>query len=248
MVVETFHRIILSYDVQGSTGLDTATKILARRLLRDGLRTALKAASIPDEASAFLDTGDGAIVLIDATVSKQRVLGPCLTAFHDELQRSYERSTERFQTRLSVHAGDVHSGPDGYVGADLDHVCRLVEAPILKRTMEATPSASLGVIVSDVVYQQAVWRADPVVFPADYAPVVATVKETTASAWVRIPGWKRPPLVSAARDGAGPDVPAPAPPDAHHPAGVAVNGSVGVLGTATINGPFTMNGPAGGAR
>lgn len=263
MVAETFHRTILSYDVQRSTSLDNSAKIHIRRFLRDGLDHALTAAGIPAEAATFLDTGDGAIILMDATVSKQQVLDAWLGDFHDVLQRGYERSPERFQTRLSIHAGEVHSSPDGHVGGDLEHACRLVDAPILKQTLAATPSASLGVIVSDVVYQQVVRHAAPALDPASFSPVVVHVKETTAPAWLHLPGWARVPSVSGAHDGGGDDgkrgpgaaaaassaatSAAPGSAAGQHP-GIAVTGPVGVIGTATVNGPFTVGGPAGGAR
>lgn len=237
---EAAHYLILCYDIQNSARLGNDDKLAARELLSDCRDAAIDAASITAESAQVKDLGDGALVLFGAQVPKLRVLGPWLDAFHGHLQRAFERAADGCQVRLAVHSGEVHSSLGDYSGADLDFVTRLVDAPIAKRVLTVTPSASLVVIVSDVVYHQVVRQGAPTLVPASYSAVRFSVKEADAAAWLHVPGWARVPL----------------PPDAHASAssartnqksqdrrGISIgdNASIGVIGNGTTTGPFTFH-------
>lgn len=248
MVPETFHHTILCYDLQESAKLENPAKLHMRQVMRESLQAALQITSISAESVNVLDTGDGAIVLLNATVSKQRVLDTWLGAFHERIQRNYERSSVRCQLRLSIHAGEVHIGPEDQLAPDLDFAARLVNAPIAKRTLETTPSAGLAVIVSDAFYHQVVRQAGPAV-SAGFTEVAVQVKETDTSAWLHLPGWARVPLPPPPPPPPAAETAAPAAQGAGGPDRVSVTGgTVGVIGSTTVTGPFTVNGSRGGAR
>lgn len=243
---EALHHLILYYDVQDSAQLTNPAKLAARELLRDCRDRALAAAAIPADSVSFNDTGDGELILFDARVSKIQVLSDWLSAFHDRLQRAYERSADRFQTRLELNAGEVHQSLDGHAGTDLDLGARLVSAPAAKAVLAATPSAALAVIVSDEIYRQVVKPNAPIFDPASFAPIPVRVKETDTSAWLHLPGWKRVPMPAAL---AAPEPPPPLDGAASRVGfdRISVQGPVGVIGEQHVQGDFNFGMP-GGAR
>ncbi|WP_194895401.1 adenylate/guanylate cyclase domain-containing protein [Catenulispora pinisilvae] len=261
MSEEALHHLILFYDIQGSAGLTNPEKLVARRVLQDCCTGALESASIPADRVSVKDLGDGAMVLFTAEVPKSQVLGAWLSEFHALLQRAYERSTRPFQVRLAVHSGELHPSLNEHTGTALDFTARLVDAPVAKRLLASTPSASLAVIVSDVVYDQVVRHGGGGLAPTSFSPITVQVKETDTSAWLHLPGWTRVPMPPDAEgadrpgrssgspgtsgktnsaDSPGPDV---------LKDGVSVSGGVvGVIGTSTVHGPFTVGGSPDGAK
>ena len=244
MDAEALHHLILDYDVQLSTRLDNATKDMLRRRLRDACVIASAAAGVPESAITVLDRGDGAILLFRADVPKQRVLGVWLGAFHDRLLHAYMRSTPRVQVRLAVHAGEVQPSGDGHVSPDIDFVSRLVDAPEAKRILAAVPSAALALVVSEAIYRQVVRPAAASLDPAAYVRIPVRVKETDETAWLRLPGWAKVPVVGSGPGSETASEPPRGDQDAGGPAGGGVfNGPVGVVGQATGN-TFHLGGGA----
>jgi class 3 adenylate cyclase len=245
MPVEALHHLILFYDVQQSARLANPRKRVVRELLSDCRSAAMEAASIPAESVYTKDLGDGAMILFTAEIPKSRILGTWLDAFHQRLQGAYERSADGCQVRMGIHAGEIEQSLGDYSSADLDFTARLVDAPIAKSVLAATPSASLAVIVSDAIYRQVVRHGAPALAPESYCAVTISVKETDAVAWLHLPGWVRVPLP--------PDTPAAPPPDQadqtdEHRRGTFVWGNVGVIGDRTTTGPITFHDPTGGDR
>ena len=187
------------------------------------------------------DLGDGALLLFDARTPKIRVLGAWLDAFHVSLQHCYERSVDHFQVRLAIHAGEVTPSLGDHSGADLDFTVRLTDAPIAKLVLARTPSASLAVVVSDIVYRQVVRHSAPSIDSTGYTAIAVQVKETNTSAWLHLPGWASVPLpqeLGAASSGTpavGADV----------PERITVKGNVGIIGATTGAGPFNFYSSSG---
>jgi hypothetical protein len=186
------HRTILVADIAGFS--DRRRTDVHQLALRDGLTTVLRRAcersGIPWRACHREDTGDGAIVLAPPEVPKQRFaesLPHELAAALREHNAVHDHRA-RIRLRVALHAGEVRFDAGGVIGHAVIHACRLVDADVLRaRLATAPPDDALALIVSDRFHEDVV-RHSAAADPASYREVRITVKETTATAWLRATG------------------------------------------------------------
>ncbi|MBR7837406.1 hypothetical protein KDL01_29270 [Actinospica durhamensis] len=252
MSEDAMHHLVVLYDIQASAALADPEKLIARQSMNDCCDAALAAASIPSEQVTVKDLGDGAMLRFTADVPKSRVLGVWLREFHAGLKRDYEQMARPSQIRLAVHAGELHRSLSEHTGATLDFIARLVNAPVAKQVLEATPSAPLAVVVSEQIYDQVVRHRGGELEPDAFTPISVQVKETDASAWLYLPGWARvpmPPGLTGAEEAALAARQAESMDNGTARLGrqeIAVSGgNVGVIGQTTVHGSFNVGGPAG---
>ena len=250
MSTEALHHLVVVYDIQGSAGLTDPEKIVARQSLDACCTAALEAAAVPAGQVRVKDLGDGAMLQFGAEVAKSRVLGVWLGTFHSRLRRAYEQAERPVQVRLAVHAGELHPSLDEYTGVALDFTARLADAPAAKRVLDATPSAPLAVIVSEVVYDQVVRHRGGGLEPAAFSRVKLQVKETDTTAWLHLPGWARVPMPQDAETAQAGMKSTRTAADRVRGGGrqqdiTVSGGNVGVIGEATVHGPFTVGGSDG---
>jgi hypothetical protein len=210
--------------------------------LQSILRAAVNGASIGWRRCCWLDRGDGG-VLVAPGDAEHRVVDPLVQHIAAELRRYNRRSSDlaRIRLRMAAHSGLVLASGDRITGMPMVHLARLLDAPPLRRQLEAG-SADLAVLVSDPLYDRIVRPDHGLLDPASFRPVDVEVKETSARAWLLLPG----PVLS------GPDAqprpsgePLPARPG--H-AAVAAAGSLHVsIGTlhGTVVGPLAVDTFAG---
>ncbi len=166
-------RLILAVDIIGFNDprRDDEIQLALRRALYVILDGAL-----PGEAAE--DRGDGILTTLPAGTAVR----PLLSELHTGLRRHNRLSVEpaRMRLRVALHRGEVHRDRHGLAGRAVNHVFRLLDAPAFKALASAT---ELAVIASETVYRTVLGR-DPA-----YEPVIATLKETRAPAWVRLLGF-----------------------------------------------------------
>lgn len=143
----------------------------------------------------------------------------------------------RLRLRLAIHNGVVQPAANGYAGAGVVVVSRMVNAEVLRAVQDALPQVGLVVIVSNRVFVDTVAQGHTVTRPSRFRRVTVQVKEYRDDAWLYLPGFD-------AYDVALPDVgvpdlgrpdvavPAggPAAPSAH-PAGPVSGPQAGVINT-----------------
>lgn len=94
-------------------------------------------------------------------------------------------ASQQIRLRVALHAGEIRSDEHGLVGASVNFAFRLVDAIPLRRALDDSDGV-LAFIVSD-------WFYDNVVRPragadlTSYSETRVAIKETNASAWVRVP-------------------------------------------------------------
>jgi hypothetical protein len=98
--------------------------------------------------------------------------------------------------RLAVHTGVVRSDGNGLVGTAVNHVFRLLEAVQLKQLILRT-GTDVALIASDRVHEDVIRHGLGLVNPGEYHRVDVRVKETVATAWIRVPGMPMPMVVPA---------------------------------------------------
>jgi hypothetical protein len=171
-----------------------------RRQMYDVLEAAAIQAGIPWSECHRVDRGDGVIILVPASVAKEVITEGFVRELDTELATYARRSgaSVAMRMRVALHAGDVVRDAEGWVNAELNTACRLVDLPALRDALEQVPSARLALIVSDMWFK-AVVRHDPgAVDHRDYRLVPITTKELDDWAWIHVPGHPRPDLPSSA--------------------------------------------------
>jgi RNA polymerase sigma factor (sigma-70 family) len=90
----------------------------------------------------------------------------------------------RLRLRMALHAGEVTHDEHGATSTALNLAFRLLDAAPLKHALADSP-ASLALITSDWFYDEVV--RDSTGDAGSYRPVQVTAKETTTTAWIRLP-------------------------------------------------------------
>jgi signal transduction histidine kinase len=208
MHAEPEHRGILALDIQGFGRLDRSnpSRVRMRAGLHRILKNAVAAAGIHAEHAEQSEYGDGVLVLLDPQVSKARLLHPFLPRLAGGLAR-YNRAApdaERLRLRVVVHAGELLRDGQGMTGEDLVFAFRLLDSDLVRTRLRETGD-DLALIVSDVIYQGIIKHGYGGIDPAGFQPSWVTAKETSARAWLYLPGTDRHEVASipASRAAAG---------------------------------------------
>ena len=152
------HRLIVAFDVEGSTMRTNPVKGELRRNLYRLLGQALGATGITAKhLEPHTDRGDGVLILIRPydEVPKTLVLGrlvPILTALLIKHNASVTRPEMRLRLRAVVHAGEVHRDDRGFYGDDIDVACRLLDTPKLKQALREATASPLVLVVSEEIF------------------------------------------------------------------------------------------------
>lgn len=167
--------------------------------LRSELRTAIAAAfaSVKLDVSTCEsnDTGDGLILRIPASVSKHDITTALTGALNTELVRRTmsPRPVEEMRLRLALHAGEVGEDEHGIVGTDLNTVCRLVDAQVLRDVLRAAERSYLAVVVSQTWYDAVIRQGFDPIDPSEYRPARLDKKEVHQTVWINVPSLSEPP-------------------------------------------------------
>ncbi|MFI9814661.1 nucleotidyl cyclase domain-containing protein [Saccharothrix variisporea] len=174
------HRSILVVDIAGFGRLPDPHQIAARDVLTTAVRTGFRTAGIRWGDLAVEGRGDGMAVLVPAWVSKVDLLDPVVPRLAAFLRQHNETAVPHLRVRISLHAGEVHRDPHGWVGSDLNTACRLVDAGPVRAHL----AGHAVLVVSDVIYQGVVRHGYRRVDPAAFSRVEVAEKEVRATAWV----------------------------------------------------------------
>ncbi|RSM41843.1 adenylate/guanylate cyclase [Amycolatopsis balhimycina DSM 5908] len=172
---------LLVADLRGFGSLTNPEQLAARSALYSRLAVSFDEGGVPWDGCAHEDRGDGVLVVVPPEVPKPVLLGPVLDRLVDA-RRSWPRPV-----RIAVHAGDLHHDGLGFVGSDVNHVFRLVEATPLREAL-TTSGAPAAVLISDELYRGTARHGYGPGPARGYFPVPVAEKETRVTAWLTIPG------------------------------------------------------------
>ena len=177
---------------------DDDVRLYVHRSLYDMLEAAFDGSSVPWPECVHEDRGDGALVVVPPAISAAGLVHP----FPDKLLvlvRRHNRvscDAARIQLRVATHVGPVHHDGHGFVGHEVNHLFRMLDAPALKR-MLAGSGADIAFITSGYLYENVVVRRPSLVGTDVFTPVTVRVKETRARAWAYTLGTATPSTVNA---------------------------------------------------
>ena len=139
----------------------------------------------------YEDRGDGVLILVPPKVPKIRLVTDVPRELAAALHRHNQAHSRQAQIRLrlALHAGEIHRDEHGLIGSALIDAARLVDAPVLKRAL-ARSSGVLAVIASQWMFDEVIRHAPDA---RAYREVRVSVKELTATAWIRLLDGTTPP-------------------------------------------------------
>ncbi|MFG2499987.1 hypothetical protein ACGFSB_17445 [Streptomyces sp. NPDC048441] len=182
-------RTILLLDIEKYSDRDDVEQAYLRRMLYDITDRALENAGIEETLRLRADRGDSVMELIDANASLTALLRALLTEVPAQLRAVNRMASSSAQIRLRAVLATGYVAVDeldGWVGSDLNHACRLLDAEVLRAALrERTDDFAL--CVSQSVYAGIVRHDRPGV-PADgFHAVRVESKNGTLEAWLHGP-------------------------------------------------------------
>ncbi|MFC1419139.1 hypothetical protein [Streptacidiphilus cavernicola] len=180
---------VMDIDVEQSGGRGNTPSLLLREALFGAVEQAVGESGIAWHACRLKDLGDGLRLIVPAEVPKARLVHPLAHQLAARL-RAHNRlagPATRIRVRMALHAGELHHGPGGMTGRPLEVVARLLDCGPLRGALAAVPDATVAVILSRPVYDDAVPHGYPGIEPEAFHRVTVSVKETTTEAWLYFP-------------------------------------------------------------
>ena len=170
------YRIIFAVDVRGSTECTNLGRMEFRDAIYTMVEKSLLAAGISERhRDAFVDRGDGMLVLIQQTdkISKTLMLNKVIPHLREQLHNfTTPHLDQPLQVRVVLHAGDVHHDRRGPFGEDLDVAFRLLDAPEVKALRSHNPDP-LFLVISGFIYRAIVSHDYPGIDKDSFAQVAA---------------------------------------------------------------------------
>ncbi|WP_328670890.1 hypothetical protein [Streptomyces sp. NBC_00328] len=182
-------RTILLLDIERYSDRDDVEQAYLRRMLYDITDRTLESAGIDERLRLRADRGDSVMELIDANASVTALLRALLTEVPDQLRAVNRMASSSAQIRLrgvvatGYIAVDEH---DGWVGSDLNHACRLLDAGLLRAALRERPD-DFALCVSESVHAGIVRHDHPGIPAQGFHAVTVDSKNGPLRAWLHGP-------------------------------------------------------------
>lgn len=219
---------IFLLDIEDFSKRDDVEQAYLRRMLFELADRALLTAGIEMTLRRRADRGDSVMELIDSNASPTSLLRTLLTFVPAELRALNRRASSSAQMRLRGVVASGYVAVDdggGWVGSDLNHACRLLDAQVLREALRKRPGNDFALAVSDSVYQGVVRHNHAGVSADEFHAVTMDSKNGPLPAWLH--AWAPGPEAPAGAVDATPSAAAPRR---------APQASTFDLGGATVNG------------
>ncbi|MFK0022509.1 hypothetical protein [Streptomyces sp. NPDC090798] len=182
-------RTILLLDIEKYSDRDDIEQAYLRRMLYDVADRTLERAGIDERLRLRADRGDSVMELIDANASVTALLRALLTEVPTQLHTVNRMASSSAQIRLrgvvatGYVAVDEH---DGWVGSDLNHACRLLDAQLLRAALRER-SDDFALCVSESVHTGIVRHGHAGIPAEDFHAVTVDSKNGPLRAWLHGP-------------------------------------------------------------
>ncbi|MFJ3665628.1 hypothetical protein ACIPSE_04135 [Streptomyces sp. NPDC090106] len=182
-------RTILLVDIERYSDRDDVEQAYLRRMLYDITDRTLRSAGIDETLRLRADRGDSVMELIDANQPVTALLRALLREVPVQLGAVNRMASRSAQIRLRAVvatgyvAVDEH---DGWVGSDLNHACRLLDADILRAALRERAD-DFALCVSDPLYAGVVRHDHPGIPAAGFHAITVDSKNGPLTAWLHGP-------------------------------------------------------------
>lgn len=179
------HKTLLVLDIEKFGPRKHLEQAEAQRVMYDFFRRALAKAEVEQTAARVEDRGDGLFAVLDADVSKVKLIRSTLSELPTALY-DYNRmasNTARIRMRAAVHAGDVEITDKGVVGTPAIEVFRLLNSKKLYAQLGAADEP-LVFAVTDAIYRDVIRHDHSGVRADRFYSIDADDKEPRVEAWI----------------------------------------------------------------
>jgi tetratricopeptide (TPR) repeat protein len=185
---------IVAMDVAGSGARTDPLQLRMRADLRKIVADGFAEQGIDANRLHQSDLGDGLRLIVGPETSPALLLDPFVPGLADALRRhrAAVSDTARLRLRLAVHGGPLHRDSGGWAGRPLIECARMLDAAPVRRVLAVDDDVDLVLVVSQRIYDDVVSHGY-VLDPAMFHPVGIAEKETTATVWIYVPGYRVPP-------------------------------------------------------
>ncbi|WP_461005753.1 hypothetical protein [Streptomyces capparidis] len=179
----------LAADVEKYSRFDTPVQEICQADLDRVLEEAAVLSGLDRASWPRQPQGDQEFAVLPPDTPEALVLGDFVRHLAVRLgERNGNRSEDdRMRLRLAVDVGVARTATLGYSGPAPVAVARYLNAPQLKRVLEALDSADLAVIVSDRLYQDVVRLRVQGLDPRRYVRTHVRQKEFSGYGWIHVP-------------------------------------------------------------
>jgi hypothetical protein len=186
---------LFAVDIAGFTepNRDDDIRLYLHEQLYEILEKSFDYADVPWSQCFHEDRGDGVLVVVPPSIAYRGIIHPLPERLRGLIRRHnhVSRDAAGIQLRAAAHVGPVDHDGHGFVGSDINLLCRMLEARPLKRALSGS-SAELALIVSEYVYSTVICRYPSLVSPEAFRSVRFQIKYTRARAWTYLPGTGNP--------------------------------------------------------
>ncbi|MFB7272706.1 hypothetical protein [Streptomyces sp. NPDC056244] len=201
-VAEARYEVVIMVDARRSGAYDDVDKPRMRARIYRVVETALAHAKVARDAVHMEDRGDGVLMSVAGRIPVTRLLGLWMVEVHEKLRDENRALRIPLGLRVGMHVGPVRYDTKGISGRAVDLACRLADAPVARRLLDAE-QADLVLVVSNSLYEDVVSGGGKFIEPERYSPARLDLKEGEATGWCHLPG--RPaPEIPAPDDGPPP--------------------------------------------
>ncbi|MEU8979086.1 hypothetical protein ACFVXW_39685 [Streptomyces sp. NPDC058251] len=182
-------RTILLLDIEKYSDRDDVEQAYLRRMLYDITDRALEGAGIDERLRLRADRGDSVMELVDAGASVTALLRALLTEVPAQLRAVNRMASSSAQIRLRGVVATGYVAVDdlgGWVGSDLNHACRLLDAQLLRAALRERAD-DFALCVSESVHAGIVRHGHPGIPAEDFHPVTVQSKNGPLRAWLHGP-------------------------------------------------------------
>ncbi|MER7175577.1 hypothetical protein [Streptomyces mesophilus] len=186
MTTEPLSRTILLLDIERFSDRDDVEQAYLRRMLYSIADRTLEAAGVDETVRLRADRGDSVMELIEAGVSVRELLRTLLREVPDQLRAVNRMASSSAQMRLRVVLATGWVAVDeleGWVGADLNHACRLLDAAVLRDALKERAD-DFALCVSESVYAGIVRHNHPGIAAEEFTQVTMDSKNGPLAAWL----------------------------------------------------------------
>lgn len=179
-------RTILLLDIENYSRRDDVEQTYLRRMLYDIADRILDTAGTDPTMRRRADRGDGVIELIDANASVPALLRALISDAAVELHAVNRMASSSAQIRLRAVLATGFVEIDergGWVGSDLNHACRLLDADLLRRALRERPDG-LALLVSAEIRNGIVRHGRPGIRAEEFHSVDVNSKNGPLTAWL----------------------------------------------------------------
>lgn len=182
-----YHPVVV-VDIAGYGGRDHVAQLTARKVLRQVMGAAFRAAALPWARRLWEDRGDGMLIVLPSDVSLLPLVSEMPRRLAGLLRKhnADAHPEHRIAVRLAVHAGSIHRDGSSYVGDAVNLAARVVDADPLREALREADS-DVVIAISDLVYRETALHDYPEIDRPGYRQLVVQVKETRASVWIHLP-------------------------------------------------------------